>query len=58
MPTLVEKKDGGYIVHHRYQEYSTWQIDEDGVGFWPLRYTPWPGDGRGGMARQQGRVPF
>jgi len=33
MPRLVETKVGHYIVRHYYKQYSTWQIEGDGVQF-------------------------
>jgi hypothetical protein len=33
MPTLKQRKDGIYIIHHFYRQNSTWQIDRAGVWF-------------------------
>lgn len=33
MPYLRERKDGCYIIKHRYRDNNTWQIDRDGYEF-------------------------
>jgi len=33
MPRLRQKSDGCYYVMHYHDDYSTWQIDRDGVRF-------------------------